>query len=117
MGAKREVRLVETAPQPDRGDRAHDDLGGVPVVVELAAGRGLGGGARRGARRPAQRHALQDPRPSVEVGVEVFEAIAARGRVVASALPGGAAAMTIAPGAPSTEGLASAHDRVRRWAA
>jgi effector-binding domain-containing protein len=25
--------------------------------------------------------------------------------------------MTIAPGAPSTEGLASAHDRVRRWAA
>ena len=59
----------------------------------------------------------KDQRPSVEVGVEVFEPFPGHGRVVASSLPGGRSAMTVAPGGPTVEGIAAAHERVQKWSA
>jgi hypothetical protein len=59
----------------------------------------------------------RDDRPSVEVGAEVARPFTAEGRVVPSALPTGLAAMTIAPGPPSREGLAEAHAAVKEWCA
>jgi hypothetical protein len=59
----------------------------------------------------------KDPRPSVEVGVELLEPFTAHGRVTPSALPAGRAALTLAPGAPTPEGIAAAHDRIRSWCA
>jgi hypothetical protein len=58
-----------------------------------------------------------DAEPNVEVGVELHGAFAGAGRVVSSALPSGAAAWTIARGAPSVAGLAAAHDAVIAWCA
>jgi effector-binding domain-containing protein len=57
----------------------------------------------------------KDDRPDVEVGVEVAGAFAGEGRVVASSLPAGLAAMTVARGAPSREGLAAGHAAVLAW--
>ena len=56
-----------------------------------------------------------DDVPNVEVGVEVGEAFAADGRVVASSLPAGRAATTVARGAPSPEELDAAHGAVVEW--
>jgi effector-binding domain-containing protein len=57
-----------------------------------------------------------DDVPNVEVGVELNGTlIAPSGRVVASALPDGCAATTVARGAPSREGLAAAHAAVVAW--
>jgi effector-binding domain-containing protein len=58
-----------------------------------------------------------DDTPNVEVGVEVSEAFAPSGRVIASALPAGRAARTIERGPPTPEGLAAAHAAVLRWCA
>jgi effector-binding domain-containing protein len=57
----------------------------------------------------------EDDVPNVEVGVEVAQAITAGGRIVASALPAGRAATTVARGAPSRERLAAAHAAVVAW--
>jgi effector-binding domain-containing protein len=57
-----------------------------------------------------------DDVPTVEVGVELDRTLVApAGRVVASALPEGRAATTVARGAPSREGLAAAHAAVVEW--
>jgi effector-binding domain-containing protein len=57
-----------------------------------------------------------DDVPNVEVGVELEGPLAApSGRVVASALPEGRAATTVARGAPSREGIAAAHAAVVEW--
>jgi hypothetical protein len=56
-----------------------------------------------------------DDVPNVEVGVEVGEAFASGGRVVASALPAGRAATAVARGAPSPEGIHAAHRAVIDW--
>jgi effector-binding domain-containing protein len=59
----------------------------------------------------------KDDVPSVEVGAEVSGPFAARGRVVASALPAGRAATAVARGDPSPASLARAHTAVREWCA
>jgi effector-binding domain-containing protein len=56
-----------------------------------------------------------DDVPNVEVGVEVSDPFPPSERVVASSLPAGRAARTIAPGPPTPEGLAAAHAAVLRW--
>jgi len=57
-----------------------------------------------------------DDLPNVEVGVELEGDLAEpSGRVVASALPDGRAATTVARGAPSPEGIAAAHAAVVEW--
>jgi effector-binding domain-containing protein len=56
-----------------------------------------------------------DDVPNVEVGVEVGVAFASNGRVVASSLPAGRAATTVARGAPSPEGIDAAHSAVIDW--
>jgi hypothetical protein len=69
----------------------------------------------RGAGVQAGRNVMVylDDVPNVEVGVELEgELAAASGRIVASALPRGRAAMTVARGAPSREGIAAAHAAV-----
>src|SRR5262249_32843212 len=74
-----------------------------------AVGRrpGVGGG----------RHGMlyRNDLPDVEVGVEVHAPFTPDGRVVASSLPAGLAAMTIQRGPPSPEGIARAHASVRAW--
>jgi effector-binding domain-containing protein len=57
----------------------------------------------------------EDDVPNVEVGVEVEGAFAPSGRIVASALPAGRAATTVARGAPSPEGIDAAHRAVVEW--
>jgi effector-binding domain-containing protein len=72
----------------------------------------------RGAGVQAGRNVMVylDDVPNVEVGVELEgELAAASGRIVASALPRGRAAMTVARGAPSREGIAAAHAAVVDW--
>jgi effector-binding domain-containing protein len=62
-----------------------------------------------------------DDVPRVEVGVEVVSGpfddrrFEDRGRVRASALPGGLAAHGVARGAPSPEGIGAAHAAVKTW--
>ena len=117
MAAEHEVRRVETVPQPTAVIALTTTWEEFPSLWSSLLAE-VWEAVRAGALAAGRNVMLyKDPRPSVEVGVAVFEPIAARGRVVASALPGGATAMTIAPGAPSTQGLANAHDRVRRWVA
>ena len=72
----------------------------------------------RGAGVQAGRNVMLylDDVPNVEVGVELEGTFAApSGRVVASTLPEGRAATTVARGAPSREGLAAAHAAVVAW--
>jgi effector-binding domain-containing protein len=73
----------------------------------------------RGAGVKAGRNVMLylDDVPTVEVGVELEGTLTApSGRVVASALPEGRAATTVARGAPSREGIAAAHAAVVAWA-
>ena len=72
----------------------------------------------RGAEVQAGRNVMLylDDLPTVEVGVELEGTfVAPSRRVVASALPEGHAATTVARGAPSREGLAAAHAAVVEW--
>ena len=72
----------------------------------------------RGAGVQAGRNVMVylDGVPTVEVGVELEGPVAApSGRVVASTLPEGRAATTIARGAPTREGIAAAHAAVIDW--
>jgi effector-binding domain-containing protein len=72
----------------------------------------------RGAGVQAGRNVMVylDDVPNVEVGVELEGELAApAGRVVASTLPEGRAATTVARGAPSREGIAAAHAAVVDW--
>jgi effector-binding domain-containing protein len=57
----------------------------------------------------------RDEAPNVEVGVEAEGAFVPGGRVVASSLPAGLAAHTVARGAPSAEGISAAHAAVLAW--
>ena len=73
----------------------------------------------RGAGVPAGRNVMVylDDVPNVEVGGELEGPLASpSGRVVASTLPEGRAATTVARGAPSPEGIAAAHVAVVAWA-
>ena len=77
-----------------------------------------GWGYVRGAGVMAGRNVMVylDDAPTVEVGVELEGILAApSGRIVASALPKGRAATTVARGAPSPEGIAAAHAAVIDW--
>jgi effector-binding domain-containing protein len=56
-----------------------------------------------------------DDVPNVEVGAKVGGTFDANGRVVASVLPAGRAATTVARGAPSPEGIDAAHRAVVEW--
>jgi hypothetical protein len=71
----------------------------------------------RGAGVQAGRNVMvyPDDVPNVEVGVDLEGRLAPSGRIVASALPEGRAATTVAPGAPSREGIAAAHAAVVDW--
>src|SRR4051794_15001319 len=72
----------------------------------------------RGAGVQAGRNVMVylDDVPNVEVGVEFEGTVTApSGRIVASALPHGRAATTVARGAPSREGIATAHAAVIAW--
>jgi effector-binding domain-containing protein len=72
----------------------------------------------RGAGVQAGRNVMLylDDVPTVEIGVELEGTLTApSGRIVASALPEGRAATTVAVGAPSREGLAAAHAAVVQW--
>jgi effector-binding domain-containing protein len=73
----------------------------------------------RGDSIPAGRNVMVylDDQPTVEVGVEVDGPFAPGARVIPSALPAGRAATTVAPGAPSRDGLTAAHDGVLGWCA
>ena len=73
----------------------------------------------RGSGLTAGRNVMlyKDHVPNVEVGVEVNASFTGRGRVVASSLPAGRAAMVISRGAPTPAGLAKAHVAVRDWCA
>ena len=68
------------------------------------------GGIHRGCRNVML---YRDDVPHVEVGVELNQPCPLTGRVVASSLPAGQAAMTVHRG-PYT-GLASAHQAVHHW--
>ena len=57
----------------------------------------------------------RDVVPNVEVGVEMAGAFAGDGRVVPSELPTGEAAVTVARGAPSAQGIGAAHEAVVAW--
>jgi effector-binding domain-containing protein len=70
------------------------------------------GGVDRGCRNVML---YRDDVPHVEVGVELSRSCPLTGRVVASALPAGQAAMTVHRG--SYAGLASAHQAVVVWCA
>ncbi len=70
------------------------------------------GGITRGCRNIML---YRDDVPHVEVGVELLVPCPLTGRVVASALPAGQAAMTVHRG--SYSGLAAAHRVVRDWCA
>ena len=59
----------------------------------------------------------KDDVPNVEVGVEVGGSFVPHGRVVPSTLPAGPAAKAISRGAPSPEGIATAHKAVVDWCA
>jgi effector-binding domain-containing protein len=59
----------------------------------------------------------KDDSPSVEVGAEVSSSFTGTGRVVPSSLPAGRAAVAVARGGPSPEGIARAHRAVREWCA
>jgi hypothetical protein len=59
----------------------------------------------------------KDDSPSVEVGAEVSTSFTGTGRVVASSLPAGRAAVAVARGAPSAAKLAIVHAVVRDWCA
>ena len=59
----------------------------------------------------------KDDSPNVEVGAEVGDSFTPTGRVVPSSLPAGRAATSVARGAPSAAGLASAHAAVLDWCA
>jgi effector-binding domain-containing protein len=71
----------------------------------------------RGANARAGRNVMlyRDDVPNVEVGVELESPFEPAGRVVASSLPAGRAARTVARGAPSAAGLAAAHAAVVAW--
>jgi effector-binding domain-containing protein len=72
----------------------------------------------RGAGVQAGRNVMVylDDVPTVEVGVEMEGPVAApSGRVVASTLPEGRAATTVARGAPSRAGLVAAHAAIVEW--
>jgi effector-binding domain-containing protein len=71
----------------------------------------------RGADLKAGRNVMlyEDDVPNVEVGVEILAAFAPDGRVVASTLPAGRAATTLARGEPSPDGIHAAHAAVVDW--
>jgi effector-binding domain-containing protein len=71
----------------------------------------------RGADVQAGRNVMLylDDLPTVEVGVEIEGPAAPSGRIVASVLPEGRAATTVARGAPSPDGIAAAHAAVIDW--
>jgi effector-binding domain-containing protein len=72
----------------------------------------------RGAGVQAGRNVMLylDDVPRVEIGVELEGDLGEpAGRVVASALPSGRAATTVARGAPSPQGIAAAHAAVVGW--
>jgi effector-binding domain-containing protein len=71
----------------------------------------------RSANVPTGRNVMlyRDGVPNVEVGVEVDGPFEPTGRVIASSLPAGRAARTVARGAPSPEGIAAAHAAVVAW--
>jgi effector-binding domain-containing protein len=72
----------------------------------------------RAAGVPAGRNVMVylDDVQNVEAGVELEGPLTApSGRIVASALPEGRAATTVARGAPSPEGIAAAHAAVVEW--
>ena len=70
------------------------------------------GGVQRGCRNVML---YRDDVPHVEVGVELLQPCRLTGRVVASTLPAGQAAMTVHRGPYA--GLAEAHQAVRDWCA
>jgi len=70
------------------------------------------GGIQRGCRNVML---YRDDVPNVEVGVELTQPCPLTGRVVASSLPAGPAAMTVHRG--SYAGLGSAHKAVLDWCA
>jgi len=71
----------------------------------------------RGAELQTGRNVMvyADDVPNVEVGAEVGGTFDPSGRVVASVLPAGRAATTVARGAPSPEGIDAAHRAVVEW--
>src|SRR3954469_20216312 len=79
-----------------------------------ASRRGVGVPARRRIHRGCRNVMLyRDSVPNVDVGVLLDQPCPLTGRVVASALPAGTAAMTVHRG--SFGGVGAAHDAVRRW--
>ena len=71
----------------------------------------------RGASLDAGRNVMlyRDGVPNVEVGVEVGGPFQSNGRVVASSLPEGRAARTVARGEPSADVIGAAHAAVIGW--
>ncbi len=115
MDGEGTVRIVEAAPQPTAV---------IPAVTSWPEFASLWGQLLeevwtevRAADVRAGRNVMLylDHRPSVEVGVELLGPFAPRGRIIASSLPGGPAATIVAPGPPTSHGLAAAHDEIRRW--
>jgi effector-binding domain-containing protein len=109
-----EVRIVDVGPRPTVVVAATTTWQEFPTLWGALLGevwrclgaRGIHGGCRNTML-------YLDDRPHVEVGVLLDERGPFPGRVTASALPGGTAAMTVHRG-PFTE-LGAAHGAVLRW--
>jgi hypothetical protein len=109
-----EVRIVETSEVPTAVIRASTTWEAYPALWPQLLGEVWT--LVRERQLPAGRNVMRylDGVPNVEVGVELdgFEAV---GRIVPSTLPAARAALAIAPGEPTRDGIAAAHDAVHRY--
>jgi effector-binding domain-containing protein len=110
------VRIVATSPTPTAVIRETRTWERFPTLwrelLDEVWGRVRGAGVQGGRNVML----YLDDVPTVEVGVELEGTLAGpSGRVVASSLPEGRAATTVARGAPSPEGIAAAHAAVVAW--
>ena len=110
------VSIVATSPTPTAVIRETTTWQRFPTLWGELLGEVWG--YVRGAGVQAGRNVMLylDDVPTVEVGVELEGTLTApSGRIVASSLPDGRAATTVARGAPSREGIAAAHAAVVEW--
>ena len=111
-----DVALVEVEPRPTAVVAARTNWQDFPALWGQLLGEVWeclrAGGIHRGCRNIML---YRDDVPNVEVGVLLDQPCPLTGRVVASALPGGTAAMSVHRG--DFGGVGTAHDAVLGWCA
>jgi effector-binding domain-containing protein len=111
-----DVRVVDLAPRPTAVVAATTTWREFPALWGPLLGEVWASLHARGIRDGCRNTMLYlDDVPSVEVGVLLDDRGPFSGRIVASALPGGTAAMTVHHGSFAEVELA--HDAVLRWCA